>query len=83
MFLMCYVAEYWVYSKGAETSMIPRGIAGDKDKIMSAVCDYAIEGLRTLVIAHRRITEAEYQDYDRQLNEAKLSLTDREKMVCN
>ena len=63
--------------------MIPRGIAGDKDRIMSAVCDYAIEGLRTLVIAHRRITEAEYRDFDQQLNEAKLSLRDREQRVCN
>lgn len=61
--------------------MIPRGVAGDKDKIMSAVCDYAIEGLRTLVIARRRITEAEFQEFDRQLNEAKLSLTDRDKRV--
>lgn len=61
--------------------MIPRGTGGDKDKIMSAVCDYAIEGLRTLVIARRRITEAEFQEYERQLNEAKLSLTDRERKV--
>lgn len=43
--------------------------------------DYAREGLRTLVFAHRILSDAEYQAWKRDFHEAQTSLTDRQQRI--
>lgn len=40
------------------------------------------EGLRTLCVAYRRLSESEYQEARRHLNEAQLALQDREQRLA-
>lgn len=40
------------------------------------------EGLRTLCVAYRRLSESEYQEVCHHLNEAKLALQDREQRLA-
>lgn len=40
------------------------------------------EGLRTLCVAYRRLSESEYKEARRHLNEAQLALQDREQRLA-
>ena len=51
------------------------------DQVMQRVGDYALEGLRTLVIARRPLSESEYRQMDLTLEKARLSLKDRDAAV--
>ena len=51
------------------------------DQVMQRVADYALEGLRTLVIARRPLSESEYRQMDMTLEKARLSLKDRDAAV--
>ena len=48
---------------------------------MQRVGDYALEGLRTLVIARRPLSDSEFRQMDMALEKARLALKDRDAAV--
>lgn len=68
--------------KSASGSMRRRVLPSEwDDQVMQRVGDYALEGLRTLVIARRPLSDSEFRQMDMTLEKARLALTDREAAV--
>lgn len=73
--------EYIFFVKGADTVM--KSIVKETDWIEEETDNMAREGLRTLVIAKKSLSESEIQKFEKAYNMAKMSLTDRnEKMLA-
>uniref|UniRef100_A0A673X2F8 Phospholipid-transporting ATPase n=1 Tax=Salmo trutta TaxID=8032 RepID=A0A673X2F8_SALTR len=68
--------EYLLFCKGADTSIFPRVVSGKVEQVR------AREGLRTLCVAYRRLSPAEYEEACHQLSDAKLALKDREQRLA-
>ncbi|XP_042095392.1 probable phospholipid-transporting ATPase IIB isoform X6 [Ovis aries] len=68
-------AEITFYMKGADVAMA--SIVQYNDWLEEECGNMAREGLRTLVVAKRALTEEQYQDFESRYNQAKLSLHDR------
>ncbi|XP_063723941.1 phospholipid-transporting ATPase IF-like isoform X3 [Symsagittifera roscoffensis] len=73
--------EMTLLCKGAETAVLNRCIAGPRDTVLHHVNMYAEEGLRTLVIAEKKLSRAQFEDINSCLNKAKTALEDREKLL--
>lgn len=72
-----------LYCKGADSIIYSRLLTTENDKIMLQETSqhleaFATEGLRTLCIARRDLTWAQYLDFNARHSEAAASLTDRE-----
>lgn len=63
-----------VLSKGAEIAMLPVCNRGPIEATRNIVDSFAEEGLRTLVLAHKTISEQEYEVFAADLETAKQSL---------
>ncbi|KAL7983860.1 hypothetical protein Chor_000736 [Crotalus horridus] len=61
---------------------IERVTEGKIEQIRSRVERNAVEGLRTLCIAYKKFTHEEYEIVEKQLQEAKIALQDREKKLA-
>ncbi|KAL3664634.1 hypothetical protein V7S43_010383 [Phytophthora oleae] len=77
--------EYVLYCKGADNMMLERAATGKDDndtaahaKLVGHLKNYAREGLRTLVLGQRVLTEAEYHEYNEAYMAASTALDDRE-----
>lgn len=71
--------EFVLYCKGADNMMIPRAAVGPHTtQINSHLQTFASEGLRTLVLAKRVLTEQEYMTYNQEYIQAATALEDRE-----
>ncbi|XP_012644353.1 putative phospholipid-transporting ATPase IIB isoform X2 [Microcebus murinus] len=68
-------AEITFYMKGADVAM--SSIVQYNDWLEEECGNMAREGLRTLVVAKRSLTEEQYQDFESRYSQAKLSLHDR------
>lgn len=68
--------EYWFLQKGADTVM--RTIVAHNTWLDEEVSNMAREGLRTLVIGRKKITEAEYEQFKTKYQEASLLMSNRE-----
>ncbi|XP_053427308.1 probable phospholipid-transporting ATPase IIB isoform X4 [Nycticebus coucang] len=68
-------AEITFYMKGADVAMST--IVQYNDWLEEECGNMAREGLRTLVVARRSLTEEQYQDFESRYSQAKLSLHDR------
>ncbi|XP_032326502.1 probable phospholipid-transporting ATPase IIB isoform X4 [Camelus ferus] len=68
-------AEITFYMKGADTAMST--IVQYNDWLEEECGNMAREGLRTLVVAKKALTEEQYQDFESRYNQARLSLHDR------
>ncbi|XP_044098720.1 probable phospholipid-transporting ATPase IIB isoform X6 [Neovison vison] len=68
-------AEITFYMKGADVAMSP--IVQYNDWLEEECGNMAREGLRTLVVAKRALTEEQYQDFESRYSQAKLSIHDR------
>ncbi|XP_055987462.1 probable phospholipid-transporting ATPase IIB isoform X2 [Sorex fumeus] len=68
-------AEITFYVKGADVAMAT--IVQYNDWLEEECGNMAREGLRTLVVARRPLTEEQYQDFESRYAQAKLSLHDR------
>ncbi|RXM32935.1 putative phospholipid-transporting ATPase IH [Acipenser ruthenus] len=66
--------EKVLFTKGAESSVFPFTRSGAIEKTRVHVDEFALKGLRTLVVACRHFTPEEYQEVDRRLNEARTAL---------
>ncbi|XP_037655795.1 probable phospholipid-transporting ATPase IH isoform X2 [Choloepus didactylus] len=74
--------EIYLFCKGADSSIFPRVIEGKVDQIQSRVEHNAVEGLRTLCVAYKRLIQEEYEGVCKLLQAAKLALQDREKKLA-
>lgn len=71
--------------KGADSVMFERlAINGREfeEKTLEHVSEYADAGLRTLILAYRELDEEEYNEFDKKLSEAKITVTmDHESLI--
>ncbi|CDQ62971.1 unnamed protein product [Oncorhynchus mykiss] len=74
--------EYLLFCKGADTSIFPRVVSGKVEQVRARVEQNAVEGLRTLCVAYRSLSPAEYEEACHQLSDAKLALKDREQRLA-
>uniref|UniRef100_A0A1A8PNA1 Phospholipid-transporting ATPase n=1 Tax=Nothobranchius rachovii TaxID=451742 RepID=A0A1A8PNA1_9TELE len=74
--------EYLLFCKGADSSIFPRVVSGKVEQVKARVEQNAVEGLRTLCVAYRRLSASEYQVACHHLTEAKLALQDREQRLA-
>ena len=55
------------YVKGADVAMIPKVKPGQRDACQEYCENLAMEGLRTLVITHKLISESHYAQFEKNL----------------
>ncbi|OXB82468.1 UNVERIFIED_CONTAM: hypothetical protein H355_000726 [Colinus virginianus] len=75
--------EKLLFTKGAESSILPRSKSGEIDKTRIHVDEFALKGLRTLCVAYRRFTPEEYQEISKRLHEARTALQQREERLAD
>ncbi|KAF1400021.1 Phospholipid-transporting ATPase IG, partial [Spheniscus humboldti] len=71
-----------LFCKGADSSIFPRVQQEEIQQTKVHVDRNAMDGYRTLCVAFRELTQKEYDKIDRQLNEAKMALQDREEKMA-
>lgn len=81
-----HTGEIILYSKGADTTMLPALSTCDENTITSAsirqyLQSYARQGLRTLVMAKRTLTSQEYETWRQKHDEAELATENRERRI--
>ncbi|KAJ7413556.1 putative phospholipid-transporting ATPase IIB [Willisornis vidua] len=74
------LGEITFYMKGADVAMST--IVQYNDWLEEECGNMAREGLRTLVVAKKSLTEEQYQDFESRYNQAKLSIHDRNLKVA-
>uniref|UniRef100_A0A8C2PVY3 Phospholipid-transporting ATPase n=1 Tax=Cyprinus carpio TaxID=7962 RepID=A0A8C2PVY3_CYPCA len=75
-------SKYYLFCKGADSSIFPRVVSGKVEQVRARVEHNAVEGLRTLCVAYKKLTHEEYDQTCRLLNSAKLALQDRDKKLA-
>uniref|UniRef100_A0A4W5NSX4 Phospholipid-transporting ATPase n=1 Tax=Hucho hucho TaxID=62062 RepID=A0A4W5NSX4_9TELE len=71
-----------LFTKGAESAILPFTKSGEIDKTRVHVDEFALKGLRTLVVACRHFNVEEYEEVDRRLHEARSALQQREERLA-
>ena len=69
-------AEIWFYQKGADTVMT--SIVAANDWLDEETANMAREGLRTLVIGRKKLSDQQYEDFSTRYKQASMSLHDRD-----
>lgn len=75
-----------LYIKGADNIILSRleangHLESHHNETLDHIKQFAEQGLRTLCLAHRDLTQEEYRDWQEKFNAAKNSLTDREDLI--
>ncbi|KAG5303367.1 neomycin-resistance protein [Histoplasma capsulatum G186AR] len=68
--------EIWFYQKGADTVM--SSIVAANDWLDEETANMGREGLRTLVIGRKKLSQAQYRDFSTSYKQASLSLQNRD-----
>ncbi|XP_073698672.1 LOW QUALITY PROTEIN: phospholipid-transporting ATPase IH, partial [Garra rufa] len=74
--------EYYLFCKGADSSIFPTVVSGKVEQVRARVEHNAVEGLRTLCVAYKKLTHEEYEETCRLLNSAQLALQERDKKLA-
>ncbi|KAJ8278807.1 hypothetical protein COCON_G00058730 [Conger conger] len=74
--------EKILFTKGAESAVLPHAKSGEIEKTRLHVDEFALKGLRTLVVACRVFGEREYEEVERRLQEARTALQQREQRLA-
>ncbi|XP_058811248.1 phospholipid-transporting ATPase IF [Topomyia yanbarensis] len=72
--------QIWLYTKGAESHVLPLCTKTASGLVISTqrhINEFAKQGLRTLAVARRKLTQIEFSNYRNELIQAGSSLTDR------
>ncbi|KAL4898623.1 hypothetical protein BDV59DRAFT_167219 [Aspergillus ambiguus] len=69
-------SEIWFYQKGADTVM--SSIVAANDWLDEETANMAREGLRTLVVGRRRLSQQQYQEFTTKYKQASLALQGRD-----
>uniref|UniRef100_A0A8C6TT55 Phospholipid-transporting ATPase n=1 Tax=Neogobius melanostomus TaxID=47308 RepID=A0A8C6TT55_9GOBI len=70
-----------MFTKGAESAILPFATSGEMEKTRLHVDEFALKGLRTLVVACRHFSPEQYTEVDRRLNAARTALQQREEKL--
>ncbi|MEQ2222347.1 putative phospholipid-transporting ATPase IF [Ilyodon furcidens] len=70
-----------LFTKGAESAILPFATIGEIEKTRLHVDEFALKGLRTLVVACRHFSPEEYIDVDKRLTSARTALQQREEKL--
>ncbi|XP_077462574.1 putative phospholipid-transporting ATPase IF isoform X1 [Stigmatopora argus] len=70
-----------LFTKGAESSILPFATSGEIEKTRVHVDDFALRGLRTLVVGCRHFNPQEYIEVDKFLKSARTALQQREERL--
>ena len=78
--------KIWLYCKGADNIIFSRSdkvLKNGKDVsfLEKAVDNFAVQGLRTLVLARKKITQLEYSKFSEEYEKAMNDLNNREKKI--
>lgn len=73
--------EYWFMQKGADTVMMK--IVENNDWLEEETGNMAREGLRTLVVGRKKLTKKIYEQFQKEYEEASLSMLNREQQMAN
>lgn len=71
----------YLFCKGAESAVLSKCSTGPVSETMKHVNDYAVFGLRTLVVAYKKITDEDMALMNQELQTARISMTDRDSKV--
>ncbi|XP_072885316.1 phospholipid-transporting ATPase IH isoform X2 [Hemitrygon akajei] len=74
--------EIILFCKGADSSIFPRVKEGKLELVQQRVQRNAVEGLRTLCVAYKVLSCEKYKEVHTLLQNAKLSLQDRDKKLA-
>lgn len=69
------------YLKGAETVMQNKVRPNQRASLRESCETLAMDGLRTLVISQKLLTESQYEAFDQRFKRARASLNDRETLI--
>ncbi|GLE03014.1 hypothetical protein PINS_up011893 [Pythium insidiosum] len=76
--------RYILFCKGADNVILPRSRTDANTAILNdELKRFASEGLRTLVLARKELSEREYLDWDAAYQRAVTSLTNREELLAD
>ncbi|KAG1676697.1 putative phospholipid-transporting ATPase IF [Nymphon striatum] len=70
--------EIYLLCKGAESALLNVATSGSIEATRNHVDEFAVLGLRTLVIACRKLSPEQYDSFNNDLKNARNALTDRE-----
>ncbi|XP_069746482.1 phospholipid-transporting ATPase IH isoform X3 [Narcine bancroftii] len=76
------LGEIILFCKGADSSIFPRVKEGKLDLVQQRVQHNAVEGLRTLCVAYKVLSCEKYKEIHTLLQNAKLSLQDRDRKLA-
>ncbi|XP_026787831.1 phospholipid-transporting ATPase IH isoform X2 [Pangasianodon hypophthalmus] len=74
--------DFYLFCKGADSSIFPRVISGKVDQVRARVERNAVEGLRTLCVAYKKLTREDYEQVCRLISSAKLALHERDRKLA-
>ncbi|GFG30600.1 hypothetical protein Cfor_10512 [Coptotermes formosanus] len=73
--------QIWLYCKGAESSIIPLTEAGPVHDTLQHVADFALRGLRTLVVCYRKLSVKEYSQLASHIAQSRQTLSSKRASV--
>ncbi|KAM5145743.1 phospholipid-transporting ATPase IG isoform 2-T2 [Mantella aurantiaca] len=74
--------QIFLFCKGADSSVFNRVARDEVGRVKVHVEQNALDGYRTLCVAFKELTQEEYDKINKQLNEAKMALQDREEKLA-
>ena len=78
--------QIYCYTKGADTTVMEVLAHVDEDVIRAtqiSLDDFASDGLRTLVLAYKTMTENEWSDWSAEYHKASTSMENRDEMIAD
>ncbi|XP_072517284.1 phospholipid-transporting ATPase IF isoform X6 [Salminus brasiliensis] len=77
------LGEKILFTKGAESAILPYTKSGEIEKTRLHVDEFALKGLRTLVVAYRLFSAEEYKEVEQRIHEARTALQQREERLAD
>ncbi|XP_069603131.1 phospholipid-transporting ATPase IG isoform X2 [Ranitomeya imitator] len=74
--------KIFLFCKGADSSVFHRVARDEVERIKVHVEQNALEGYRTLCVAYKELSQEEYNKMNKQLDEAKMALQEREEKLA-
>ncbi|XP_073497344.1 phospholipid-transporting ATPase IG isoform X3 [Phyllobates terribilis] len=74
--------KIFLFCKGADSSVFHRVARDEVERIKVHVEQNALEGYRTLCVAYKELSQEEYDKMNKQLDEAKIALQEREEKLA-
>ncbi|XP_076762998.1 phospholipid-transporting ATPase IF [Xylocopa sonorina] len=63
--------DYWLYCKGADSTIMPLIIAGMINETIAHVAEFSMRGLRTLVVGYKKMNQIEYDQLQQKVERAR------------